>query len=72
MQVKNDFFIIGFSADFDLTKIGGGKVIKSAEHYWLKLKNCENGNVFNFPCSKEKFEKYKNAETISIELIIAD
>ena len=73
MQIKNDFFIIGFAADFEIETIcDNSKVIKSAAHYRLKLKNCEIGYEMDFPCSKEILEKYMHAEKISIELIIAD
>ena len=73
MQVKNDFLIIGFSADFDIETIcDSGKVIQSAAHYRLKLKHSEIGYEMDFPCSKEILEKYMHATKISIEFIIAD
>ena len=71
MQVKNDFFIIGFHGVFELIE-DEDEAVRKAEHYYLKLKHCHDGYVTLFPCSKEIFEKYMHAEKISIEFIVVD
>lgn len=76
MQVKNDFFIIGFHAAFDLIKDKedpfSDKAVRKAEHYYLRLLHCFDDYVITFPCSKEILEKYMHAEKISIEFKVVE